>query len=437
MSRHTHTDELFDFKRIFTLMLGLVVLPTLLLSGFGILAIKNERAALEKRLRNTYQERSKQVETALMAEISQMSRPPNAELANETLNRIARALFPDDQAIFALIPLTMAPEDRTIMETLRNLSPNWKSVMDGEDSEDAQKVQPIISRPLQSPLNEYQLAAYLPASDPVGDAMIRNTIIYSSLMVVFLALVIIGVVITARFIHRELRLSRLQTDFVSNISHELRTPLTSIRMFIETLQMGRARSEAEVQECLDIVATESERLTTMIERILGWARMEAGKRVYSFQPVPVSELIDEVLRAFLTQQLMAEISLHREEAPDLPPVYVDRAAMVEALLNLLYNAVKYTGEKKEITLKACLSRGLVALEVADNGVGISAQDRKRVFDKFYRADALLSRKTEGSGLGLTIVRHVVEAHGGKILVESELGIGSRFTLLLPPGILES
>jgi signal transduction histidine kinase len=117
--------------------------------------------------------------------------------------------------------------------------------------------------------------------------------------------------------------------------------------------------------------------------------------------------------------------------PGLPLVRVDPEAIAEALLNLLNNALKYTGEHKRIGLRAALQRGMVAVEVSDNGVGIALKDRKRVFDKFYRADSLLSRKTEGSGLGLTIVRHIIEAHGGRVQVESELGVGSRFSLLVP------
>lgn len=437
MSLHRNTDELFDFKRIFGLMLGLVVLPTLFLSGFGILAIMNERAALEKRLQDTYHERSERIEKELLARLraprlsaaAPAPTPPELTTLTPLLNTVVRELYPEETARFVLVP-NNAPEtaDRYVYELLRVVSAALPSMTSGEPP----NLRPLIRRPLSGPLQEYTLWAYTSSTDPVASTLVRNTIIYSTLMILFLALVILGVVVTARFIHREVRLSRLQTDFVSNISHELRTPLTSIRMFIETLQLGRVQDERERQECLNVLADESERLTRMIERMLGWARMEAGRRIYRFERLPVEHLIDTTLRAFQAQRINAQLRFSHKVEPGLPDVRIDEEALSEALLNLLSNAVKYTGEDKRISLRAFLQRGQVAIEVSDNGIGIGPVDRKRIFDKFYRADALLSRKTEGSGLGLTIVRHILEAHEGKVLVESELGVGSRFTLLLPP-----
>lgn len=437
MAIRRRTDDLFDFKRIFGLMLGLVVLPTLLLSGFGIVAIKNERAALEKRLQDTYYERAERIERELLFRLSGSTEDPlSAATAANLLSQVVQHLYPEEAARFLLVPNT-APEntDRYLYELLRVISSalptSTSAATDGEPGGENQGLKPLIRRPLTGKLQDYSLWAYMPSSDPVGSTLLRNTIIYSSLMILFLALVIGGVVVTARFIHREVRLSRLQTDFVSNISHELRTPLTSIRMFIETLQLGRVRDEADVQECLTIIAQESERLTRMIERMLGWARMEAGRRIYTLEPITIQSLLEVTLQAFQTQRLHANVIFTQEVEPNLPEIRVDVEAVSEALLNLLNNAIKYTGDIKRITLRAFMQRGMVAIEVGDNGIGISVMDRKRIFEKFYRADALLSRKTEGSGLGLTIVKHIVDAHEGKVQVESELGHGSRFTLLFP------
>jgi len=412
-------------------MLGLVVLPTLLLSGFGILAIKNERAALEKRLRDTYEERTTRVVQVLLQQISIRDvAGPALEATNRRIRSVVHQIYPEERARFALVPTSLlAARDRSITEMLRELSPNWSAVVEGDPN---LVPQPFLNRPLPEPLQDYQLSVYLPEVDPVGAVMLRNTILYSSLMVLFLALVIVGVVITARFIHREVRLSRLQTDFVSNVSHELRTPLTSIRMFIETLQMDRVKDPAEVKECLAIISVESERLTRMIERMLGWARMEAGRRIYTHHSTEVSDVVAAALKAFQTQRIQADLAMEVSIEPGLSPVNVDLEAMSEALLNLLNNALKYTSDPKRIGLKAFALRGQVAIEVSDNGIGIRAKDRKRIFERFYRADALLSRKTEGSGLGLTIVWHIVEAHGGRVQVDSEEGLGSRFTVVLPP-----
>lgn len=450
MAVSRQTDELFDFKRIFLLMLGLVILPTVLLSGFGILAIRNERAALEKRLQDTYLERVERIERELLREVQAQKRPPDETWLPQLLQSIVAHLYPEENARFVLVPNSV-PEntDRTVYELLRVVSSALPTSLSGQTAEsvtvdkvsqptllssvqDGQGVRPLIRRPLAEPLQEYSLWAYMPGTDPVASTLLRNTILYSTLLVLLITLVIVGVVLTVRFIRREARLSRLQTDFVSNVSHELRTPLTSIRMFIETLQLGRVQDPAEVQECLDIISTETERLTRMIERILGWARMEAGRRVYSLETLPVQTLIDRTLQAFQPQRLQTPLELTVQVESDLPVIRVDAEAIEEALLNLLNNAVKYSGEKKHITLRASMQRGYIVLEVQDNGIGIGPSDRKRIFEKFYRADVLLSRKTEGSGLGLTIVKHIMDAHEGKIQVESELGVGSRFSLLLLP-----
>jgi two-component system phosphate regulon sensor histidine kinase PhoR len=258
-------------------------------------------------------------------------------------------------------------------------------------------------------------------------------IIYIVTLVVFLATLITGVVITARLIWRETRLSRLKTDFVSHVSHELRTPLTSIRMFIETLQLGRAASPEEAQQCLELLAKETSRLSEMIERVLGYARLKAGRRPFSPTVVPVKEIVDETLDAFRAQNLAAQgLTLSTDVPDDLPPVKADREALVEALLNLVGNAYKYTGTQKEITVFARAGkRRRVHLGVKDNGPGLPKFEHKRIFERFYQAQGLLSNKTSGSGLGLAITRAIVEGNGGKIRVESEPGKGATFTIELP------
>jgi signal transduction histidine kinase len=242
----------------------------------------------------------------------------------------------------------------------------------------------------------------------------------------------IGVAYTARTLYREAKLSRMKTDFVSLVSHELRTPLTSIRMFIETLSLGRVKDPAQTQEVLALLAKETERLSAMIERVLDWARIESGRRVYSRERVRVDELVADTLDAFRAQRLEAPVKLLTEVQGDLPWVEVDREAVAGALLNLLQNAFKYTGEDKRIVLGASRDGRGVALSVTDNGPGIAPRDRKRIFERFYRVDNLLTRKTEGSGLGLAIAKRIVDAHGGRISLTSELGKGSCFTIHLPP-----
>jgi two-component system, OmpR family, phosphate regulon sensor histidine kinase PhoR len=259
-------------------------------------------------------------------------------------------------------------------------------------------------------------------------------ILFGILVVTLVGLLATGTVLALVFVHREAALSKLQADFVSKVSHELRTPLTSIRMFVETLQMKRVASPAEVDACFDVLNRETARLTSRIERLLDWGRMEAGKRIYQSKLESVRDVIDASLLEFDASHVGRCEPVALDIAPDLPIIKVDRSALVDALVNLLTNAYKYSPERGKIRLAATFDDRYVRIAVIDQGIGIARREHRRVFDKFYRANELLSSDVDGSGLGLAIVRHVIQAHGGRVELESELGKGSTFTLLLPyPG----
>jgi two-component system, OmpR family, phosphate regulon sensor histidine kinase PhoR len=258
--------------------------------------------------------------------------------------------------------------------------------------------------------------------------------LFGILVVTLVGLLATGTVLALVFVRREAVLSKLQSDFVSKVSHELRTPLTSIRMFVETLQLKRVSSPEEVDACLDVLNRETARLTGRIERLLDWGRMEAGKRVYESGPERVEEIVAQALEHFDANLVGRREEVQLELALDLPILYVDRSAIVDALVNLLTNAYKYSPERGRICLSARADERYVRISVSDKGVGIARPEHRRIFDKFYRSNELLSSDVEGSGLGLAIVRHVIQAHGGRVELESELGKGSTFTLVLPrPG----
>ena len=386
------TRDLYSFRRMLIVLLATVVVPVIMLSGVGFVAVKNERAALERDVASTFRPR---------------------------VERIARELA---------LRETIAPGDPQRLGDASFGADGTKYVLEAADDPSSEAV---VAVRLPKPHDQWQVGIYQPLGQSMSARLIRNRIVYLSLIVIFFGAVVTGVSVTGRAYYINLRLARLQTDFVSNVSHELRTPLTSIRMFIDTLQMDRARDPAQVKECLDLLSQESERLSNMVERLLSWARMEAGRRVYSLEPTPVKKVVEAAVAAFRAQRLGAPYSLSVEIAENLPNLDIDHDAIVEALLNLLSNAFKYGGDDKKIRLRAFASNGGVAFEVEDNGIGISPRDRKRIFDKFYRAEQLLSRKTEGTGLGLAMVRHIVEeGHNGKIECDSEPGKGSRFRILL-------
>ncbi len=256
-------------------------------------------------------------------------------------------------------------------------------------------------------------------------------ILFGVLIVSLVATTLIGVTATLVILYREAYLSRLQSDFVNKVSHDLRTPLTSIRMFVETLQLGRLSDPVRQEEALGIIAQETARLSGLIGRLLDWARMESGKLRYELKAERPEAVVDAALSAFEPQLMIQPAEVTRSIEPGLPDILADKAALSEALLDLLQNAHKYTGPLKKIKVSARRNGPIVYIAVSDNGPGITRPDQKRIFDKFYRAKDPLDRTIEGSGLGLAMVKHIVRAHYGKIAVSSEVGQGATFTIALP------
>lgn len=255
--------------------------------------------------------------------------------------------------------------------------------------------------------------------------------LFGGLIVALVVTTLAGSAATLAVLTREARVAKLQTDFVNKVSHDLRTPLTSIRMFVETLQLGRIQDPARQSEALEIIAEETARLSSLINRLLDWARMESGRRSYQLHRERIEPIVDAALQAFSPQLLHQPAEVKRTVEPDLPSVWADRQALTEALLNLLNNAHKYTGPEKRIEVSATRAGPTILVSVADNGPGIAPREQKRIFDKFYRARDPLSRTIEGTGLGLSMVKHIVAGHGGKVSVASDLGKGATFTIALP------
>ncbi|HXP23210.1 MAG TPA: HAMP domain-containing sensor histidine kinase, partial [Candidatus Sulfotelmatobacter sp.] len=246
-------------------------------------------------------------------------------------------------------------------------------------------------------------------------------------------LMIGGIFLTYRNISREMKLARLKSDFVANVSHELRTPLALIRLYAETLELGRLNAKERYQEYFRIIREESERLSALINNILDFSRIEAGRKEYEFKETNLAELVRSTLDSYRFQIEQNGFAFEENISPDIPPVNVDREAIARSLLNLVNNALKYSKDRKFIGVSLYRANGSVKLEVCDHGIGIPPNEQEKIFEKFYRCGDPLVHNIKGSGLGLSLVRHIVRAHGGDVQVESAPEKGSKFTIALPLG----
>ncbi len=244
-------------------------------------------------------------------------------------------------------------------------------------------------------------------------------------------LLLAGTVVSARTVSRELAMARLQGDFVAAVSHEFRTPLTTMRQLTEVLGEGRLIDESRRQTYYDALTRQTNRLQRLVESLLDFGRMEAGKSPYQLEPADVSALVREVAGAFTSEAEAGGAPLDIRVSGESCAARVDRDALGHALWNLLDNARKYGPASGPIEVSVSATSGDVAISVRDRGVGIPAGEQAHVFDKFVRGAHARTESIRGTGLGLAIVAHVVAAHGGQVSVTSAPGEGSTFTITLP------
>jgi len=259
----------------------------------------------------------------------------------------------------------------------------------------------------------------------------REIFFYGFLLSVIVALMLFGAVMIARDISRETETNRLKTEFVNNISHELKTPLTLIRLYGETLQRKENLTNKEKKECYEIITKESERLSHLINNVLDFSRIEMGRKEFDFKRGYLQDVILDTLELYRYHLEKKGFTIHSEIDADLPEIRFDGEAIASVLINLLSNAMKFSPKEKEVTVNLFMDNGNALLQVADRGIGISKKEIPKIFQRFYQADNKITSEARGSGLGLTLVKHIIEAHGGRIEVESEPGKGSTFSVILP------
>jgi signal transduction histidine kinase len=291
--------------------------------------------------------------------------------------------------------------------------------------------QPILSVTFRETLPDWRLAVYQTADAAPRRAVRRQVMLFTGAYGVLLLVIIAGIVATWRLTRRETEMARLKSDFVANVSHDLKTPLSVIRMFGETLDMGRITDEGGRREYYRVIARESERLSRLIDNVLDFSRIEGGRQTYRMTPTAIEPLIRSVLEAFDYPLAQHGFKVDVTVAPDLPEIPLDADAVAQALANLVDNAIKYSGDERALAVGARVVDGRLAVTVADRGLGIPPHEHAKIFEKFYRVGKSDTQGRRGSGVGLALVRHIAEAHGGDVTVESAPGAGSRFTLRLP------
>ena len=273
------------------------------------------------------------------------------------------------------------------------------------------------------PAWELQLTA------PAGNPARGGPWLQAAITVLVLSLLLMGVVLLIRDLSRDARLNQVRADFVGAVSHELKTPLTVIRLYGETLLEDDDFSAAQRREMYQIITRESDRLTQLIDKVLAFSKIDRGEKQYHLRQADLAPVVSRTVGTYEQFLKRRGFAVETQLASELPPVRFDEDAVSQALVNLLDNAAKYSGDSKSIAVRTYASGGCAVLEVEDHGIGIPREEQQKIFDRFYRVGNAVAKG--GYGLGLYLVRHIMDAHQGSVELESEPRRGSRFRLLFP------
>jgi signal transduction histidine kinase len=394
-------------KQLRALLLLLVLvpfIPMVLMLRFMVDALEGERDAAFERSASVYQQTLINAGPSLA---KHLAGKPTTQQAEDARN-FYRELFDRE------IEVTIAGENGRIAA--------------GPQSPPGRVIAQAPLRHLDLP---WQVRLYL-----VDDSAIKETVraqfkIYAWITLIT-AVAICSIAAAAGLtVSRQLRLHELKNTSVATVAHELRTPLASMRLLVDTMREGRCRTAEQQREYLDLIAAENLRLSRLTDNFLTHARLDRGQHTFTFVPVSLRSIIEQAVSALRSRLEAPGCTFTLDLVEPFPEMIADRDGLLTVLTNLLDNALKYTGEEKQIALRARAASDTVVFTVSDNGPGISRADRKRVFEPFFQADQKLTRTREGCGLGLAIVQEIVTAHHGHVDVDSELGHGTAFIVTLP------
>jgi two-component system phosphate regulon sensor histidine kinase PhoR len=290
-----------------------------------------------------------------------------------------------------------------------------------------------LGRQFETTLYKWTVNVTMTSGEELVAAVQRRRVLEMVLVGLSSLVVVSGLIVVVLAAARERRLSNLKSDFVANVSHELKTPLSLVRMFGELLQSGRVETEEKRRQYLSIIVSESERLAALIENVLDFAKVERGKQAYEFTDGQLGEVVARAVDACRTRAEREGVELELQIDSDLGPVRLDERAIEIAVFNLIDNALKYAAEGKSVSVTVRRAQGSLEIRVTDRGPGIPPDDRKRIFERFERGRTATGKHVRGSGIGLALVKHIAEAHGGRVTIEDASPRGSTFVISLHAG----
>jgi signal transduction histidine kinase/tetratricopeptide (TPR) repeat protein len=276
----------------------------------------------------------------------------------------------------------------------------------------------------------WRIEIFQSGGEALGTLDLKRNFYFWTILTLVVVL-ISGALLISRTIAQEMAVLRLKSDFVSSVSHEFKSPLTSIKALAERLRDGKVKDSERMKQYFSVITQDADRLTHLVRNILDFSKIEEGKKEYEFEETDIARLVTQKIEDFRREEIAKEMSIQTRISEDIPHLDVDKEALSQALNNLLDNAVKFSAGRKKIEVILKKENANVIIEVKDKGIGIPADDLNKIFDKFYQGHKSVRQTAKGTGLGLTLVKHTIEAHGGRVEVKSRAGEGSTFSVILP------
>ncbi|MFZ2053368.1 MAG: ATP-binding protein [Candidatus Aminicenantales bacterium] len=276
----------------------------------------------------------------------------------------------------------------------------------------------------------WKMEFYASQTEGIGFAALKSSFYFWTILTLVIVLTF-GAVLISRTIAHEMEILKLKSDFVSSVSHEFKTPLTSIKALAERLQGDKAIDSERMKQYFSLISQNADQLTRLVKNLLDFSRIEEGKKEYHFSPTDIAQLVTQQIQDYGKNDAQQGTRIKTLIPEGIPPLLIDREAICQAVNNLIDNAFKFSPMDREVEVRVKREGENIVIAVTDQGIGIPQDELEKIFDKFYQAKNAAKHSAKGTGLGLTLVKHTAEAHGGKVSVRSTVGEGSTFSLILP------